>query len=86
VHDLDIDYIGQWNERDAPGPYNDKLKEVVAASGLKTTCLKRLPHYPGTTNSPDKQGCKQYPWNTTDGSRYESMSASTSASTSASAS
>ena len=62
--------IGQWNERDAPQPYNDKLKEVVAASGLKTTCLKRLPHYPGTGSSADSKGCTQYQWNTTDGSRW----------------
>jgi galactosylceramidase len=69
-HNLDIDYIGQWNERDAPKPYNDELRKVVAAAGLKTTCLNRLPHYPGTGSEPDKQGCTQYQWNTTDGSRW----------------
>ena len=69
-HNLDIDYIGQWNERDAPADYNSRLREVVAGSGLKTTCLNRLPHYPGTTEAMDKQGCTQYDWNTTDGSRW----------------
>jgi galactosylceramidase len=69
-HNLDIDYVGQWNERNAPSAYNDELRKVVAASGLKTTCLNRLPHYPGTTNTPDSKGCTQYQWNTTDGSRW----------------
>jgi galactosylceramidase len=42
-HGLEIDYIGQWNERDAPQEYIDKLKEMVADSGLATVCLDRLP-------------------------------------------
>jgi galactosylceramidase len=69
-HDLDIDYIGQWNERDAPKAYADRLRQVVKASGLKTTCLDRLPHYPGSGDTPDDQNCTQYAWNTTDGSRW----------------
>ena len=36
----------------------------------QTTVLNRLPHYPGTTHKPDPQGCTQYDWNTTDGSRW----------------
>ena len=73
VHGLDIDYVGQWNERDAPQDYNDALRRVVGASpelANATTVLNRLPHYPGTANTPDAKGCTQYPWNTTDGSRW----------------
>ena len=32
----------------------------------QTTVLNRLPHYPGTSDKPDPQGCTQYPWNTED--------------------
>jgi galactosylceramidase len=70
VHNLDIDYIGQWNERNAPDPYNKALAEMVQAAGLKTICLKRLPHYPGTGDKPDSKGCTQHSWNTTDGSLW----------------
>ena len=28
-HGLHIDYMGQWNERNAPKPYNDALRRVV---------------------------------------------------------
>jgi hypothetical protein len=72
VHDLNIDYMGQWNERDAPKPYNDALRLAVNSSTLAstTTVLNRLPHYPGTAVAADPQGCTQYPWNTTDGSRW----------------
>ena len=42
----------------------------MADAGLKTTCLQRLPHYPGTGSAPDKSNCSQYAWNTTDGSRW----------------
>lgn len=71
-HNLDIDYVGQWNERDAPRSYDKALRAAVGSSELAgtTTVLNRLPHYPGTTEEPDKQGCKQYQWNTTDGSRW----------------
>jgi galactosylceramidase len=31
VHGLHMDYIGQWNERDAPKPYNDALRKAVRA-------------------------------------------------------
>ena len=73
VHGLTIDYMGQWNERDAPAAYNDALRQVVgenAELGGATTVLNRLPHYPGTGLKADAQGCKQYPWNSTDGSRW----------------
>jgi galactosylceramidase len=60
----------QWNERDAPEPYNEALAVAVKEAGLETFPLKRLPHYPGTTDIPDKQGCTQYEWNSTDGSRW----------------
>ena len=71
VHDLDITYVGQWNERAAPAPYAAALKEAVAAAGLKTTCLPGgLPHYPGNSDQPDGANCTQYAWNTTDGSRW----------------
>lgn len=71
-HGLTIDYIGQWNERSAPKPYDTALRAAVANSELagETTVLKRLAHYPGTTDVPDSQGCQQYDWNTTDGSRW----------------
>jgi len=75
VHGLHVDYIGQWNERDAPKPYDSALREAVGqAVGHgeleQTTVLNRLPHYPGTSDKADTQGCTQYPWNTTDGSRW----------------
>ena len=72
VHGLDIDYMGQWNERDAPKAYNDALRLAVNTSALSatTTVLNRLPHYPGTAVAPDSKGCTQYQWNTTDGSRW----------------
>ena len=69
-HGLHIDYMGQWNERDAPKDYNDALRRVVGAAPElrnQTTVLNRLPHYPGTSDKPDAQGCKQYPWDTMDG-------------------
>ena len=28
-HGLHMDYMGQWNERDAPKAYNDALRKVV---------------------------------------------------------
>ena len=72
VHGLDIDYIGEWNERNAPAPYNTALRQMVASDPLLsgTTCLDRLPHYPGTTDAMDSKGCSQYAWNTTGGSRW----------------
>eukprot|EP00039_Didymoeca_costata_P031305 m.34107 g.34107 ORF g.34107 m.34107 type:complete len:723 (+) comp8671_c0_seq2:162-2330(+) len=69
-HNLAIDYIGQWNERNAPGPYVPALQAAVAKVSPNTIVLNRLPHYPGTTVTPDPQGCQQYQWNTTDGSRW----------------
>lgn len=70
VHDLDIDYIGQWNERNAPDSYNDALRAAVDGdTELRTTVLNRLPHYPGTGVAPDPMGCTDKQWNTTDG-RY----------------
>ena len=61
VHNLDIDYMGQWNERDAPKAYNDALRLAVNTSSLSstTTVLNRLPHYPGTAVEPDSKGCTQ---------------------------
>jgi len=72
VHGLDMDYMGQWNERDAPAAYNTALRAAVAGSELAstTTVLNRLPHYPGTGTQADSKGCTQYAWNTTDGSRW----------------
>jgi galactosylceramidase len=73
VHGLTIDYMGQWNERNAPAAYNDALRRVVSTNaelGGKTTVLNRLPHYPGTGTTADTRGCTQYQWNTTDGSRW----------------
>merc|ERR1712019_67498 len=62
---------GQWNERNAPGAYNQALRDAIAHSELagKTIPLNRLPHYPGTKDVMEPQGCTQYAWNTTDGSR-----------------
>ena len=48
-HGLTIDYMGQWNERDAPKAYNDALRKVVSENAElagATTVLNRLPHYP----------------------------------------
>lgn len=73
VHGLDIDYVGQWNERNAPAEYQTALRDAVAADpivGGTTTVLNRLPHYPGTHEGMDSKGCTQYEWNTTDGSRW----------------
>ena len=70
VHNLTIDYMGQWNERDAPQAYNDALRRVVAESkivGEQTTVLNRLPHYPGTGTA--NADCTKEVWNSTDG-RY----------------
>ena len=72
-HGLHMDYMGQWNERDAPKAYNDALRKVVGEAPElhnQTTVLNRLPHYPGTSDKPDPKGCTQYDWNTTDGSRW----------------
>ena len=67
-HGLDIDYVGQWNERNAPAAYAAALRAAVANSSQAgtTTVLDRLPHYPGTTDVPDGRGCAQYAWNATD--------------------
>jgi galactosylceramidase len=70
-HGLHIDYMGQWNERDAPKDYNDALRRVVGeVLENQTTVLNRLPHYPGTSDKPDPQGCTQYQWDLSDGSRW----------------
>lgn len=70
VHGLEIDYMGQWNERDAPAAYDEALRRAVSRSpivGNITTVLNRLPHYPGTgTKNAD---CTDKIWNATDG-RY----------------
>jgi hypothetical protein len=36
VHGLTIDYIGQWNERDAPEPYAAALRAAVAQKSPET--------------------------------------------------
>jgi len=62
-HGLTIDYVGQWNERDAPPDYVQALKHAVAGAKLlegKTQVLNRLEHYPGSTEVPDPQGCEQF--------------------------
>lgn len=72
-HGLTLDYMGQWNERDAPAAYNDALRRVVSENaelGGATTVLNRLPHYPGTGTTADKTGCTQHAWNSTDGSNW----------------
>eukprot|EP01043_Picozoa_sp_COSAG02_P076165 COSAG02_NODE_16046_length_1118_cov_1.027478_1_plen_125_part_10 len=64
-HGLNMDYIGQWNERAAPKDYNDALRRVVGETPElenQTTVLNRLPHYPGSSDEPDPHGCTQYPW------------------------
>lgn len=82
VHGLDVDYVGQWNENNAPGDYAFALRNAVAASELAgvTTVLDRLPHYPGTKNYADPKNCTQYAWNTSrwvdeEGSIYDGRSA-----------
>jgi galactosylceramidase len=72
-HGLNMDYIGQWNERNAPKDYNDALRRVVGEAPElenQTTVLNRLPHYPGSSDEPDPHGCTQYPWDLADGSRW----------------
>ncbi|EDQ92718.1 uncharacterized protein MONBRDRAFT_566, partial [Monosiga brevicollis MX1] len=60
-HNLTIDYVGQWNERDAPEDYATALRQLVTQKAPATTVLNRLVHYPGTGLTPDAQGCKQAP-------------------------
>ena len=57
-HSLDVDYIGQWNERDAPADYAAALRDAVGNStvGSKTTVLNRLPHYPGREKRKARRG------------------------------
>jgi len=71
-HQLDIDYVGQWNEKDAGEEYDHILRDVIGSSefGNTTTVLGRIRHYSGTTDIPDKNGCRQYQWNISDGSRW----------------
>jgi galactosylceramidase len=79
-HNLTIDYIGQWNEHDAPGDYADALRAAIAASSLRTetTVLNRLPHYPGTGSAAPKLGCTDKVWNSTDGRYWVDEEGSTS--------
>lgn len=51
---------GQWNERDAPPAHAESLAQRVADAGLRTVCLGRLPHYPGSGDAPDGQNCTQF--------------------------
>jgi hypothetical protein len=68
---LCVRIAGQWNERDAPTEYAAALRAAVASQAeLNTTVLNRLPHYPGTGSAADASSCKQYEWNSTDGSRW----------------
>ena len=68
---LCVRIAGQWNERDAPTEYAAALRAAVASQAeLDTTVLNRLPHYPGTGSAADASSCKQYEWNSTDGSRW----------------
>ena len=69
VHNLTIDYIGQWNERTAPEAYATALRAAVAKASPETFVLDRLVHYPGTGNTSDPNGCRDNVWNSTDG-RY----------------
>ena len=69
VHNLSIDFVGQWNEHDAPPAYAEALRSAIAAASPATTVLNRLPHYPGTGASAPANGCTDRVWNTTDG-RY----------------
>jgi len=85
VHGLDIDYVGLWNEKDAPPEYRLALQAAVANSevGSRTKVLDRLVHYPGSTNSPDQHGCqhhRQYTepganWADEEGSMFDGRSA-----------
>jgi galactosylceramidase len=69
VHNLTIDFVGQWNEHNAPTDYAAALRAAVAAASPSTTVLNRLPHYPGTGATEPANGCTDKEWNTTDG-RY----------------
>jgi len=71
-HGLHIDYVGLWNEKDAPVEYRDALRMAVLGSelGENTKVLDRLVHYPGSTNEPDAEGCKQHQLDTEVGQNW----------------
>ena len=43
-HGLDIDYIGQWNERDAPEAYGTALRKAVGGSEVANKVLRAAKH------------------------------------------
>lgn len=84
VHGLDIDYVGQWNEQDAPPEYALALRAAVANSELagRTIVLDRIEHYAGSSDTPDNQGCAQHAnakpgemWADEEGSIFDGRSA-----------
>jgi len=86
VHGLEIDYVGLWNEKDAPSEYRMALRSAIANSEAKdrTKVLDRIEHYAGSTNDPDEEGCQQHnnlilepgeQWADEEGSMYDGRSA-----------
>lgn len=47
VHGLEIDYVGQWNERDAPPEYAKELRAQVKQHTPWTKVVDRMGHYMG---------------------------------------
>lgn len=85
-HNLDIDYVGLWNEMDAPEEYRNALREAVGNSsiGPRTTVLDRIEHYPGSYNEAHSNGCTEYSeeklrpgelWADEEGSMFDGRSA-----------
>jgi hypothetical protein len=65
-HNLDIDYLGLWNERSPPDSYAQVLGDAVENAGLHdtTTVLGKWPiaHYGASLIKEDPLNCTQYPW------------------------
>jgi len=62
VQGLDIDYIGLWNERSAPGDYVKALQQHLDQFAPNVQ-IRGGPHYPGTSLTP--ADCTKYKWNET---------------------
>lgn len=57
VYDLDIKYIGNWNEKPQNDTYPQRLQKAIDEAGLKTQAGVYGPHYPGSNNSVVEGGC-----------------------------
>eukprot|EP00928_Gymnodinium_smaydae_P079276 TRINITY_DN63246_c0_g1_i1.p1 TRINITY_DN63246_c0_g1~~TRINITY_DN63246_c0_g1_i1.p1 ORF type:complete len:772 (+),score=156.27 TRINITY_DN63246_c0_g1_i1:85-2400(+) len=84
VHGLDIDFVGQWNEKDSPADYAGVLRDAIAMNMVhsRPRVLAPQDHYVGSTNEPDPQGCAQHRdatpgelWADEEGSTFDGRSA-----------